>query len=142
MDFPAGYRLQYLASKGLAADVSDVWTKVRKNFARSYQTAVTAADGKQYLIPIAKYPWAVMYRKSIFKAAGIDAASIVTWSDFLGACSILKSKGLTPIAFGSAVDGRRWELLISSICEPTDLNFMVIFCRGGSHGVMIEFRKF
>lgn len=108
MEFSAGYRLQFAASKGLISNISDVWTKVNRNFARSYKSASTALDGKQYLLPVAGYPWAVMYRKSIFKAAGIDPSTIISWADFIGACKIFKSKGLTPIAMG---DASGWEAL-------------------------------
>jgi multiple sugar transport system substrate-binding protein len=108
LDFNAGYRLQYAVSKGLITDVSDLWSKIRKNYARSDQTASTAPDKKQYFVPVTKYPWAVMYRKSIFKAAGIDPATVVTWSDFINTCNVFKSKGLTPIALG---DSNGWEAM-------------------------------
>lgn len=108
VEYSTGYRLQYAVSKGLVAPLSDVWLKVNRNFGRSYKSAATAADGKQYLLPVARYPWAVMYRKSIFKAAGIDPATIITWSDFINACKTFKSKGLTPIAMG---DASGWEAL-------------------------------
>lgn len=108
VEYTTGYRLKYAASKGLVADLSDVWSKVNRNFARSYKSAATAADGKQYMLPVARYPWAVMYRKSIFKAAGIEPAGIITWVDFINACKTFKSKGLTPIAMG---DASGWEAL-------------------------------
>jgi multiple sugar transport system substrate-binding protein len=108
VEFGGGYRLQYAASKGLVADLTDVWIKATRNIPRSYKVDSTAADGKQYLIPVARYPWAVMYRKSIFRAAGIDASTIITWADFINACKIFKSKGLTPIALG---DASGWEAL-------------------------------
>ena len=60
------------------------------------------------MLPVARYPWAVMYRKSIFKAAGIEPAGIITWVDFINACKTFKSKGLTPIAMG---DASGWEAL-------------------------------
>lgn len=108
VEFSAGYRLQYGVSKGLLSDLSDIWMQVNQNFPRSYKSASTALDGKQYLIPVSRYPWAVMYRKSIFKVAGVDPATIITWLDFINACKILKSKGLTPIAMG---DASGWEAL-------------------------------
>ncbi len=102
----AGYRMQFFAQKGLATDITDVWTKVSKNFTKGFKTASTGLDGKQYFIPSTWYPWAVMYRKSVFKAAGVDPQSIVTWTDFINACKVFKSKGLTPIALG---DKGGWE---------------------------------
>lgn len=107
-EFGSGYRLQYAIAKGLVADISDVWAKVGNNFARNYKTSSTGSDSKPYLLPLARYPWAVMYRKSIFKAAGIEPSTIVTWLDFISACKIFKSKGLTPIAMG---DSSGWEAL-------------------------------
>ena len=108
VEYGTGYRLQYAIARGLVADLSEVWIKVGKNFARNYKSSSTGSDGKPYLLPLARYPWAVMYRKSIFKAAGIEPPTIVTWLDFINACKILKSKGLTPIAMG---DSSGWEAL-------------------------------
>jgi multiple sugar transport system substrate-binding protein len=108
VDFGSGYRLQYAVNKGLLTDLTDIWIKTSRNFPRSYKVDSTAADGRQYLIPVARYPWAIMYRKSIFRAAGIDPAAIVTWADFINACKTFKSKGLTPIALG---DASGWEAL-------------------------------
>lgn len=104
----AGYRMQFFAQKGLATDISSVWKKVSKNFTKGYKTASTGLDGKQYFIPASWYPWAVMYRKSVFKAAGVDPAAIITWADFINACKVFKSKGLTPIALG---DSGGWEAM-------------------------------
>ena len=104
----AGYRMQFFASKGLSTDISDVWSKIGKDFTKGYKTASTGLDGKQYFVPTTWYPWAVMYRKSVFKAAGVDPASIVTWADFISACKVFKSKGLTPVALG---DKGGWEAM-------------------------------
>ena len=104
----AGYRMQFFAQKGLATDITDVWTKVSKNFTKGFKTASTGLDGKQYFIPGTWYPWAVMYRKSVFKAAGVDPLAIVTWTDFLNACKVFKAKGLIPIALG---DKGGWEAM-------------------------------
>ena len=106
VEYSAGYRLQYAATKGLILDLSDIWRNLNRNYARRDKSVASALDGKQYLLPVARYPWAVMYRKSIFKAVGIEPSTIITWADFISACKIFKSKGLTPIAMG---DASGWE---------------------------------
>jgi raffinose/stachyose/melibiose transport system substrate-binding protein len=45
---------------------------------------------------------AFYYNKKLFREAGIDAAKINTWNDFLDAVKALKAAGITPIAVGGA----------------------------------------
>src|SRR6478672_4618577 len=95
----SGYRMRFFASKGLAGDVSDVW----KNLASAGMTdalkkASTGDDGKQYFVPIQNYPWAVFYRKSVFKDKGYEVPKTLDDLNALGAQ--MQKDGLTPIAFG------------------------------------------
>jgi multiple sugar transport system substrate-binding protein len=43
------------------------------------------------------YPWAVHYRKSLFKEKGYTIPK--TWAQFIALCKKMKADGLTPIAF-------------------------------------------
>jgi len=104
----AGYRMQFFAKKGLATSISDVWKKISPNFSAGYKNASTGLDGKQYFIPTTWYPWAIMYRKSVFAAAGVDPKTIVTWADFINACKTFQSKGIIPVALG---DKGGWEAM-------------------------------
>ena len=104
----AGYRMQFFASKKLATPIDDVWAKIGSQFTAGYKNASKGLDGKYYFVPTTWYPWAIMYRKSVFAAAGVDPKTIVTWADFLNACKTFKAKGITPIALG---DKGGWEAM-------------------------------
>lgn len=104
----AGYRMQFFAAKGLATPINDVWAKIGSQFTAGYKNASKGTDGKYYFVPTSWYPWAVIYRKSVFAAAGVDASKIVTWSDFIAACKVFQAKGITPIAIG---DKGGWEAM-------------------------------
>jgi multiple sugar transport system substrate-binding protein len=60
--------------------------------------ASTGDDGKQYFVPFTNYPWAVFYRKSVFKKNGYEIPKTLDDLTALGAA--MKKDGLTPIAFG------------------------------------------
>ena len=104
----AGYRMQFFAAKGLATPINDVWAKIGSQFTAGYKNASKGLDGKYYFVPTGWYPWVILYRKSVFAAAGVDASKIVTWNDFLAACKTFQAKGLTPIALG---DKGGWEAM-------------------------------
>ena len=96
----AGYRMRFFASKGLAGDISDVWTGLPAGeLADSFKGASTGDDGKQYFVPFYLYPWAVFYRKSLFAEKGYTVPT--KWDDFKALCEKMKTDGLTPIAFGA-----------------------------------------
>jgi multiple sugar transport system substrate-binding protein len=48
-------------------------------------------------VPIYNYPWAVFYRKSVFKAHGYTVPK--TWDQFIALAKKMQADGLTPIAF-------------------------------------------
>ncbi len=47
------------------------------------------------------------YNRKLFEKAGVDAAAIKTWADYLGAVKKLKSAGIAPIAVGG---GDKWPV--------------------------------
>jgi multiple sugar transport system substrate-binding protein len=95
----SGYRMRFFADQGLSTDISDVWTNVGSQYNDSFKGASTGNDGKQYFVPFYYYPWALFYRKSVFKDLGIDATAIKTIDDLKAAAAKMKAKGLIPIAF-------------------------------------------
>ena len=95
----SGYRMRFFAAQGLSTDISDVWAKVGSQYNDSFKGASTGDDSKQYFVPFYYYPWALFYRKSVFKDLGIDPASIKTIDDLKAAAAKMKAKGLIPIAF-------------------------------------------
>ena len=93
----AGYRMQYLAAKGLVGDVSDIWSKVGGNYSSALKKASTGADGKQYFIPNYNYPWGFFYRKSVWQSNGWEVPK--TYDDLIAVAKKIKAKGMIPIAF-------------------------------------------
>jgi multiple sugar transport system substrate-binding protein len=93
----AGYRMQFFAAKGLATPLDDVWKPLTAQMPPSVKAASTGLDGHQYLIPNKNYPWAVYYRKSLWKANGYTPPK--TWDQFIALAKQMQKDGLTPIAF-------------------------------------------
>ena len=97
-DWFSGYRMQFFAQKGLLSPIDDVWKVIGKDFTAGFAGGATGLDGKKYLVPTDWYPWAIHYRKSVWKKAGVNPASIKTIADLINACKVFKAKGYTPIA--------------------------------------------
>ncbi len=94
----AGYRMQFFAAKGLAGDISSVWKGgLNGSMSPALKAASTGADGKQYFVPFYYYPWAIFYRKSVFKAKGYTPPK--TLDEFKALGDQMKKDGLVPMAF-------------------------------------------
>ncbi len=93
----AGYRMRYYASKGLVADVSDVWSKIGSDFSPALKKASTADDGKQYFVPNYNYPWGFFYRKSLWQSKGYEVPA--TFDDLITLAKKMKKDGIIPIQF-------------------------------------------
>ena len=91
----AGDRMKFFASKGLIGDVSDVWPL--EGIPDSFKKASTGEDGKQYFVPQSYYPWAIFYRKSVWKAKGYQPPK--TLDELTALCKQMQKDGLVPIAF-------------------------------------------
>ncbi|WP_431922036.1 ABC transporter substrate-binding protein [Micromonospora wenchangensis] len=92
----AGYRMRFFAAKGLAGDISDLWGRL-SGYSDAFKKASTGDDGKQYFVPSSYYPWAVFYRKSVWKQYGYQVPTTLDQLTTLSAQ--MKKDGLTPIAF-------------------------------------------
>src|ERR671922_153858 len=90
-----GNRLQFFAQRGLSTPIDDVWEKLKPQFSPALQAASKGLDGHFYFVPIYNYPWAVFYRKSVFKAKGYTVPK--TWDQFIALAKQMKTDGLTPI---------------------------------------------
>ncbi len=64
-------------------------------------------DGKVYGAPMKTSLEILWYNKELLKKAGVDPASLATWSGFLDAVKKCKAAGITPIATGG---GDKWPL--------------------------------
>jgi multiple sugar transport system substrate-binding protein len=93
----AGYRMQFFAQRNLLSPIDDVWATLKPQFSSAFQGASKGADGKYYFVPIYAYPWAVHYRKSVFKKNGYKIPT--TWDQFVALSKKMKADGLIPIAF-------------------------------------------
>lgn len=102
----AGYRMQFFAAKGLATPIDDVWKTIGGNFPEAMQKLSKGEDGKYYFVPLYSYPWALFYRKSVFKEKGYEVPT--TWDQLIALCKQMKKDGLVPIAFG---DKDAWPAL-------------------------------
>jgi len=92
----AGYRMRFFAAKGLAGDVSDVWSKLT-GFTDGFKAASTGDDGKQYFVPETYYPWAIFYRKSVFATKGYTVPK--TLDELTALSRQMQADQLVPIAF-------------------------------------------
>ena len=94
----AGYRMQFFAAKGLATPIDDVWKSIEGNFPDAMKKLSKGEDGKYYFVPLYTYPWALFYRKSVFKEKGYEVPT--TWDQLVALCKQMKKDNLVPIAFG------------------------------------------
>ncbi|CAM5434213.1 ABC transporter substrate-binding protein [Streptomyces aurantiogriseus] len=102
----AGYRMQFFAAKGLATAVDDVWQTIGGNFPEAMKALSKGEDGKYYFVPLYTYPWAIFYRKSVFRQNGYTVPT--TWDQFVALCKQMQKDKLVPIAFG---DKDAWPAL-------------------------------
>jgi multiple sugar transport system substrate-binding protein len=91
----AGFRMDQFAEQGLITDVSDVWPI--DGMPDSFKAAATASDGKQYFVPKDYYPWAVFYKKSVFKKHGY--APPTTEAEFTALMKQMQGDDIIPFAF-------------------------------------------
>ena len=89
--------MQFFAAKGLATPIDDVWKTLTPQMPPAFKAASTGLDGHQYFVPNKNYPWAVYYRKSLWKEKGYTAPK--TWAQFIALAKKMQTDGLTPIAF-------------------------------------------
>ncbi len=97
----AGNRARFFMDKGLIYNFQKEWdaAKMGDVMAPGFQALATYKDGK-YFMPTAYYWWAIYYRPSLFKQAGIEK-NPETWEELLGACDKLNAAGITPITMGA-----------------------------------------
>lgn len=95
-----GERARFFISKGLIADISDIWKSegFDKSFAPAF-TALGTVNDKQYFLSTNYYWWALYFRPSILKANNITPPE--TWENLLAACDSLSKAGITPITIGT-----------------------------------------
>ncbi|MBL8697089.1 MAG: extracellular solute-binding protein [Alphaproteobacteria bacterium] len=87
-----------------AGVLEDITAQVQDHKDKLSASAVAAftVDGKIYGLPHTVSQVGFMANKELLGKAGVDAGSIKTWDDLLGAVRKLKAAGITPIAVGGA----------------------------------------
>jgi multiple sugar transport system substrate-binding protein len=93
----AGFRMQFFAEQGLASDISDVWRDIGGGYSAAVKQASTSSDGKQYFVPFTTYPWAIFYRKSLWRERGYEPPK--TLDELVALCERMKADGLIPVGF-------------------------------------------
>jgi multiple sugar transport system substrate-binding protein/raffinose/stachyose/melibiose transport system substrate-binding protein len=97
----AGNRTRFFIDKGLVYDLSKMWAdnKFEEVYAPGFQ-ALASYNDKPYFLPTAYYWWAMYFRPSLLKQAGIENPP-ETWEELLDACGKLNAAGITPITIGA-----------------------------------------
>jgi len=92
-----GELMRSLVRQRLVRPISDVWTGISDDYTAAIKAASTAADGKQYIVPIYTYPWVFMYRKSLFADKGYAVPT--TLDELITLAKRMQADGIVPIAF-------------------------------------------
>jgi len=79
------------------APIDDVWQTLKPQFSPAFQAASKGLDGHYYFVPIYNYPWAVFYRRSLWKQHGYTVPK--TFDQLITLAKKMKADGLIPIAF-------------------------------------------
>ena len=96
----SGERMRFFAAQGLATPVSDIWAGFGGHYREPVRQASTGDDGEQYLVPMVRYPWVVLYRRSLFERNGYVIPE--TLDQFIAVAQEMQADGLVPFAFGDA----------------------------------------
>lgn len=102
--------LRQQAETGALMDLTEAINADGGAWAKNYKPAALDGltyDGKTWAVPYRMGTIAFFYNKALFEKAGLQADTITTWDDFLGAVKTLKDAGITPIAGGG---GDKWPL--------------------------------
>ncbi len=97
MVIAAGYPLARAIHLDQVVDLTDVWEQsgLLEQYPPSFQ-ALSAADGKQFYLPVG-YTWsAIYYNQSVFDELGLQPPA--TWSEFTALCDTLLDNGITPLS--------------------------------------------
>jgi lactose/L-arabinose transport system substrate-binding protein len=105
--------LSQIVKLGALADITSKAAPYLKSIAAPFKWDASRLNGRYYAFPWDAGPVVLFYRRSVFKRAGVDAASIQTWNDYYQAGLKTKKLGV-PIWIQSKAqnDGRFYETLL------------------------------
>ncbi len=95
---------------GTLMDLTDAMNAKDGAWVKSYNPAAIKGltfDGKISAVPFKLGTVSFFYNKALFAKAGVDAATIKTWEDYLAAVKKIKAAGIVPIAGGG---GEKWPI--------------------------------
>jgi ABC-type glycerol-3-phosphate transport system substrate-binding protein len=101
MVMTAGYPLTRAVEQGQLVDLTDIWEQsgLLEQYPAGFQ-ALSAADGKQFFLPIG-YTWsAIYYNRTVFDQYGLQPPA--TWSEFTELCDTLLANGITPLSLAGS----------------------------------------
>ncbi len=102
--------LRQQSATGTLMDLTDQMNAEGGAWGQIYNPAALKGftfDDRIFAVPFKMGTISFFYNKELFAKAGLEADTIKTWDDFLGAVTTLKEAGITPIAGGG---GDKWPL--------------------------------
>lgn len=120
------YRMKDLIDQGMVADLTDLWDKHKSEYPQGVRDAFTF-NGKVYGFCYVVEYWGVWYNKDVFAKYNLKVPT--TWNEFLNACKVLKSNGVTPME--QTVQGR-WPtfIMFEEMVARQDPQLYVDLCSG------------
>ncbi|MDB1123535.1 ABC transporter substrate-binding protein [Vibrio algarum] len=96
----SGERLNWFVKQNWIQPIDDVWESSNWDKMLSVGSKSTVLiNNHLYALPMHYYPWAIYYKKSLFKKYDIPVPT--DWTTFLQAGELLKQNRIAPIAVGS-----------------------------------------
>lgn len=71
-----------------------------KRITPQMRPVITAKNGDVYVLPVDADIAGIVYNANVLKAAGVDPASLTTWTKFTEALAKIKASGVTPLHVG------------------------------------------
>jgi raffinose/stachyose/melibiose transport system substrate-binding protein len=120
--------MQAQVKAGLTGDITAESAALEKELSPGAASAFNV-DGKVIGAPFDVSLVSFYYNKALFAKAGVNAADIKSWDDFLGAVKKIKAAGITPIVVGG---GDKW---------PMHFYWSYLVLRAGGGDVLAEAGK-
>jgi raffinose/stachyose/melibiose transport system substrate-binding protein len=102
--------LKQQQATGTLMDLTEAMNAKDGAWVKSYNPAAVKGltfEGKISAVPFKMGTVSFFYNKALFAKAGVDAASIKSWDDYLAAVKKIKAAGIAPIAGGG---GEKWPI--------------------------------
>lgn len=101
--------------KSYSTALEDTSDDIKKDDYIKYKTDNLTKDGKLLGIPLDSKPGVLLYRKDMFKAAGVNAEYIKTWQDFISAGNNVISKDKVPMLSLPLGDEKTYRMFLNQL---------------------------